>query len=746
MKRNFAFILAVLFTIFTLPTNGWTAIAEEKTYNDIKDGKYDITAKAMHATDDKASGAAGFLNEDAKLTIKDGKAELTVGVPHKDGSSIDGIQVEGVEAEVKKTDNVYYHTFKLSSLNAELISQIQYSVPDYNMYEENEPFRFILEGLDDLPVKESIPAESNDQASNSEDSNTEEKPETEEIISDEINLDNGYYTTKVNYIRIDNNDSSSMGRYLNESVFINSKDGTYYLTITVNDDETVTQLKINNKIAEQKVVEGDNRYETFKFDNLNSLLDAYVEYQAPYKGSVHKGNADFRIVLDNEFISVKAEDQPGYSVDNNVEKPELETNPEVKPVTEQKPKTQEPKKEEATLTPDKAFEIDYQIKHENGRDLSAANNFFVKPGNLLIKDDISYVQFTINNGDMVKDLSTKYGEVLIVKENKDGSVVVQFKVNDNLSNIDLKMNVVVPGMYNTEHKAILEFNKQSKKEIKANQFKLAASKSVNGPNPIKGEPIAKPINKDSKDKKKTNKINKEKNKSKVNNSKITETNNSNALTPDKAYSINYTIKHEDGIKTSVADDFFIKPGKILEKDGVLYAQFTITNGNMVKQLSTEFGDALVVKKNKDGSIVVQFKVKKDLSNMKLNMLIDVPGLYTEEHSAILVFDKSSITEIDPNKEKLVASNSDNGPTVKNGIESSTLSSSDDKDKLIPFGKNLDNKDVDKPIFGSNDEKQKTQINKSKNPQTGDTSAIWLYTLLLFGSLITLGINFKRRTI
>src|SRR5690625_5537438 len=62
------------------------------------------------------------------------------------------------------------------------------------------------------------------------------------------------------------------------------------------------------------------------------------------------------------------------------------------------------------ITPDKAYEIDYTIKHENGVQDSVANDFFTNKGILLEKDDKTYVQMTITEGDMVKDLKNKYGE------------------------------------------------------------------------------------------------------------------------------------------------------------------------------------------------------------------------------------------------------------------------------------------------------------------------------------------------
>src|SRR5699024_11962855 len=42
----------------------------------LKNGTYDITAKAMNADSDEPSGAAGFISEDAQIIIKDGNVKL----------------------------------------------------------------------------------------------------------------------------------------------------------------------------------------------------------------------------------------------------------------------------------------------------------------------------------------------------------------------------------------------------------------------------------------------------------------------------------------------------------------------------------------------------------------------------------------------------------------------------------------------------------------------------------------------
>src|SRR5699024_9372587 len=96
------------------------------------------------------------------------------------------------------------------------------------------------------------------------------------------------------------------------------------------------------------------------------------------------------------------------------------------------------------------------------------------------------------------------------------------------------------------------------------------------------------------------------------------------LTPDKAYEINYTILHEDGKKESIANDFFRKPGILLEYDGKTYLQMTVESADMIKALSNKYGSYLTVVDHEDGSRTMQLRVPNDLSDMKLDMHIVVP--------------------------------------------------------------------------------------------------------------------------
>jgi len=587
MKKFFSILLTLTIAFFTLPFSGNTVLADGKNIADIEDGDYDITAKALHETEDKASGAAGFINEEAVLSIKDGKAQLTITVPKTDGAEITGLQVEGQEPVVNEGQDAKDMTYELTNLKSELNAQVQYEVPLFGL-DHDVPFRFILEGLDDLPVKEEEATEpedddtdgveeDNDKGNNDSEEGTEPEEEPEQDSEDSvIKLDKGYYTIDASYLRDDNDNKSSMANYLESPVFLEVKDGKVFATITISEDETVTKMQVEGKNAVNKVVDGKKRHETFELDQLDSIINAYVEYQAPFQGDVFEGNADFRISFDKDSVEKSKKSlKPGIDAEQDADKDS-----------------------------DKNKDGDKSDEKDNGKQES--------------------------------------------DQNKD--------------------------------------NKGTKQEKKSDQ-----------------------------------------------------------LVPDKAYEINYTIMHEDGNKPSISDEFFKKPAKLFEKDGKTYLQMTIMNGDMISELSNKYGNAVIVEKNDDGSIVVQLRVNDNLSDMLLDMHVKVPAGaipgfpgYDEDHAAILVFDKDSMKEIDVGNSKLVASDNENGPTVKGTGNGDQLGSKGDDNDKTPK----------KPEFGSNDDNGSngSNGNKAQNPKTGDTSGILLYTLLLLGSALPLVAKLRRRFI
>lgn len=476
MKKSFNILLAFVIAFFAFPFVGQKASADGEVYDNIKDGTHDIKVKALKKGTDELSTAANYMDEKATLKVSNGQAELTLSIPKNDAMIFNKLELDGISPSIEDTGDSNAYTYQLKTVASKIPAVTTYEVPFIGLIHENVELDFELVGLDELPVVEEQPEE---------DGNNDE--------STTIDLANGSYTMDVSYLKADNDDNSSMGNYLGDSVFLSVEDGKAELTLTVTNKDAVTKLQVDGNDAIDKVVDGEKRYETFKLDRLDSIVAAYVEYQAPYNGRVFEGQADFRIALDEASIkSVNASDKPGADIESEPGKEKEDEDKDNNGSSDDEGKTpQKEPNEENLLTPDKAYEIDYVIKHEDGIQDSIANQFFTGKAILLEKDGKTYAQLTITSGEMIKELKNKYGKALIVKKNDDGSIVVQLRVPNDLSNMKLEMHVVVPAGaipgfpgYDEKHTAILVFDKGSQKEIDVGLHKLVGSpnkENGNGP-------------------------------------------------------------------------------------------------------------------------------------------------------------------------------------------------------------------------------------------------------------------------
>lgn len=109
---------------------------------------------------------------------------------------------------------------------------------------------------------------------------------------------------------------------------------------------------------------------------------------------------------------------------------------------------------------DGTYDINYEIKEAGGGSTSIADGYFTKPAKLTVKDGAQSIQLTVTSADMIKSLSIGGSPVQVVSDSGD-TRVVKFSAS-NLSNpINMKMHIVVPDLYDTEHGAQAVFDVSS---------------------------------------------------------------------------------------------------------------------------------------------------------------------------------------------------------------------------------------------------------------------------------------------
>ncbi|WP_224929844.1 heme uptake protein IsdC [Bacillus safensis] len=177
-----------------------------------------------------------------------------------------------------------------------------------------------------------------------------------------------------------------------------------------------------------------------------------------------------------------------------------------------------------------------------------------------------------------------------------------------------------------------------------------------------------------------------------------------AALKDGTYSVNYTVLKAEGNAVSMANDYWLKPAKVIAKNGKLTVQMTIKNSSWVTEFKVPgnggYVDTTVLSTNKKANTrLVQFQAQSLSKPIKSKIHVTVKSAdYDHDYTIQLKFDESSM--------KSLSSNSANKST---GAQESQQPSKESTNKADTS----------------------TTKQQEENPQTGDTSQVgWLLVLVL----------------
>ncbi|GLJ01532.1 heme uptake protein IsdC [Bacillus sp. YKCMOAS1] len=177
-----------------------------------------------------------------------------------------------------------------------------------------------------------------------------------------------------------------------------------------------------------------------------------------------------------------------------------------------------------------------------------------------------------------------------------------------------------------------------------------------------------------------------------------------AALKDGTYSVNYTVLKAEGNAVSMANDYWLKPAKVIAKNGNLTVQMTIKNSSWVTEFKVPgnggYVDTTVLSTNKKANTrLVQFQAQSLSKPIKSKIHVTVKSAdYDHDYTIQLKFDESSM--------KSLSSNSANKST---GAQESQQPSKESTNKADTS----------------------TTKQQEENPQTGDTSQVgWLLVLVL----------------
>ncbi|MGE6630513.1 heme uptake protein IsdC [Bacillus sp. NPDC077027] len=177
---------------------------------------------------------------------------------------------------------------------------------------------------------------------------------------------------------------------------------------------------------------------------------------------------------------------------------------------------------------------------------------------------------------------------------------------------------------------------------------------------------------------------------------------------DGTYSVNYTVLKAEGNAVSMANDYWLKPAKVIVKNGKLTVQMTIKNSSWVTEFKVPsnggYTDTQVLSTNKSANTrLVQFNAQSISKPIKSKIHVTVKSAdYDHDYTIQLKFDESSIKSLSASGSNESTSESKEETKTSSSQEQSTDKSSEKKD-----------------------------VKNEENPQTGDNSHMgWLLVLVI----------------
>lgn len=302
-------------------------------------------------------------------------------------------------------------------------------------------------------------------------------------------LSDGIYTIPFVAKKANDDTNSSMQNYFDNPAWLKVKNGKKTIAMTVNDNKTVTALKtqLAGALQDVKIISEDKDANTriveFEVVDLSQPLAAHVNYEAPFNGSVYKGQADFRYVFDTTK-AVTASLYPGADVTPPVVDPEEPTPPVTKPdpdpgttnppittpTTPTKPVVVDPKK----LLNKHTYSIDFNVFKDGTAETSMMESYVMKPALIKVENNQPNVYLTLTNSSWIKTFQYKQNGVWKDMEVVSGDLnkntrTVKYPVKDGTANTDVRTHVLVENMpgfsYDHEYVVQVKLNAATIKDI-----------------------------------------------------------------------------------------------------------------------------------------------------------------------------------------------------------------------------------------------------------------------------------------
>lgn len=232
-----------------------------------------------------------------------------------------------------------------------------------------------------------------------------------------------------------------------------------------------------------------------------------------------------------------------------------------------------------------------------------------------------------------------------------------------------------------------------------------------------------------------------------------------AAIADGTHSLNFQVNKPDSSSASMANDYFVKPAKLIVSNGTMKVQMTIKNSSWVTQFNPPGGATVISSNPSADTRVVQFSISS-LNTIKVGMKIDIDDInYHHSYTVDFVFNGSGL----PQKQEEPAqpatppasSSNNSGNTAASSkpaatekpTTSATNSAAESSNSTNSTTGSTDNSKENveattESVETTADDKVEAKENEEVNPETSDSLPLWV--MLIFGVAFIYLLSSKKR--
>lgn len=194
---------------------------------------------------------------------------------------------------------------------------------------------------------------------------------------------------------------------------------------------------------------------------------------------------------------------------------------------------------------------------------------------------------------------------------------------------------------------------------------------------------------------------------------------SHAQYADGTYDVKYQVNKPGSISASMANDYFLKPAKLIVKDGKMAIQLTIKNSAWVTEFNPPGGASVLSRNDGADSRVVKFNVSSVTSPLTVAMKIDIDEIdYHHGYKVDFVFDASNVPAKAAEQTTTTSTSASTSKETSNGTNASNSNSgSSNAGKSSASSTNVETSNGS--VASSSAVVEEGESEQVDNPQTSD---------------------------